>query len=74
MEAHAHAANKDAPACATALNAAERAFAKSQTDTPVWLGYFDVQQVPADEGDIGGVTSVDGNDRESCFVTGIPSG
>jgi hypothetical protein len=41
MEAHAHAINKDASACARALNAAEHAFAKSQTDTPAWLGYFD---------------------------------
>ena len=41
MEAHAHAVNKDASACAKALNAAEHAFAKSQTDTPAWLAYFD---------------------------------
>ena len=41
MEAHAHAINKDASACARALNAAEHAFATSQPDTPAWLGYFD---------------------------------
>ena len=41
MEAHAHAINKDASACARALNAAEHAFARSQTGTPAWLGYFD---------------------------------
>ena len=41
MEAHAHAANKDAAACASALNAAEHAFARSENDSPAWLNYFD---------------------------------
>lgn len=41
MEAHAHALNKDASACGSALNAAEHAFARSKEDSPVWLGYFD---------------------------------
>ena len=41
MEAHAHAMNKEAVACATALNAAEHAFDRSKNDGPAWLGYFD---------------------------------
>lgn len=41
MEAHAHAVNKDATACSSALNAAEHAFARSGEDVPAWLGYFD---------------------------------
>jgi hypothetical protein len=41
MEAHAHAVSKDVAACSSALNAAERAFARSTKDVPAWLGYFD---------------------------------
>ena len=41
MEAHAHAANKDALACTSALNAAEKAFAQSKDGGPAWLSYFD---------------------------------
>ena len=41
MEAHAHALNKDAAACASALNAAEQAFARTTADNPAWLRYFD---------------------------------
>jgi hypothetical protein len=41
MEAHAHAVNTDTSACVRALKAAEHAFAKSPTETPAWLGYFD---------------------------------
>ncbi len=41
MEAHAQAANKDAAACARALNAAENTYSGSEHDGPAWLNYFD---------------------------------
>jgi hypothetical protein len=41
MEAHAHAANKDAAACASALDSAEKTFDRSEKDGPAWLSYFD---------------------------------
>ncbi|MBQ1023484.1 helix-turn-helix domain-containing protein [Micromonospora sp. C95] len=42
MEAHAHAASRDAPACATALHQAERALDRAdRSSAPQWLGYFD---------------------------------
>ena len=41
MEAHAQAANKDAAACARALNAAEKTYNGSEDDGPAWLSYFD---------------------------------
>lgn len=42
MEAHAHAARNDAPACGTALARAERTFdLAARDDDPAWLSYFD---------------------------------
>ncbi|MFF4027033.1 hypothetical protein ACFYY5_29710 [Nocardia elegans] len=41
VEAHGHAARRDDSACASALNAAERSFAKADRDRPEWLSYFD---------------------------------
>lgn len=42
MEAHAHAACDDAPACGTALARAERTFDRAaRDDDPGWLSYFD---------------------------------
>lgn len=42
MEAHAHAARNDAPACGTALARAERTFdLAARADDPGWLSYFD---------------------------------
>jgi hypothetical protein len=42
MEAHGHAARRDALACAAAIAAAERAFDRaSREQDPAWLAYFD---------------------------------
>ncbi len=42
MEAHGHAANNDARACAQALSDAERAFGRAvRANNPAWLSYFD---------------------------------
>ena len=40
MEAHAHAVNKDAAACGSALNAAEHAFARATRRCPSLAGLF----------------------------------
>lgn len=42
MEAHGHAVNRDARACARALSDAEAAFGRAvRANDPVWLRYFD---------------------------------
>lgn len=41
VEAHGHAARRDASSCARALVKAEQTFARADDDTPDWLGYFD---------------------------------
>jgi hypothetical protein len=42
MEAHGHAANNDARACAQAPSDAEAAFGRAvRTNNPAWLSYFD---------------------------------
>ena len=42
MEAHGHAANSDARACAQALSDAETAFGRAvRANNPAWLSYFD---------------------------------
>jgi hypothetical protein len=42
MEAHGHAANNDARACAQALSDAETEFGRAvRADNPAWLSYFD---------------------------------
>ncbi|WP_433733395.1 hypothetical protein ACQP0C_14265 [Nocardia sp. CA-129566] len=41
VEAHGHAARADGSACASSLNAAERAFTRADTSRPGWLDYFD---------------------------------
>jgi hypothetical protein len=42
IEAHAHAANNDARACAQALSGAEAAFGRAvRANDPAWLSYFD---------------------------------
>jgi hypothetical protein len=42
MEAHGHAANNDARACAQALSDAETAFGRAvRANNPAWLSYFD---------------------------------
>ncbi|PXX61645.1 hypothetical protein DFR70_108203 [Nocardia tenerifensis] len=41
VEAHGHAALLDQSSCATALNAAQRAFSRKDFGRPEWLAYFD---------------------------------
>jgi hypothetical protein len=48
MEAHGHAARKDAMACATATARAEQAFDRAARDKdPAWLSYFDEADLAA---------------------------
>lgn len=41
VEAHGHAARRDASSCSQALVKAEQAFSRADDGTPEWLGYFD---------------------------------
>ena len=55
MEAHGHAANNDARACAQALSDAETAFGRAvRANNPAWLSYFDEAYLAARMGDCSG--------------------